>query len=221
MKGFIAKKVGMTRVVDEEGRMIPVTLLYVEDQKVTKILTPERDGYHGLQIGYYSKSEHKLTKPDVARLRKVNIQESFTRFKEFRLSQAEEGLEIGHVIALDVLTDVESVDVTGVTKGHGFEGSITRWGHKTGRRTHGSHFHRRPGSLGQRTTPGRVFKNKGMPGHMGNVSRTAQNLSVVDVDAGSKIIAVRGSVPGSRNSYVVVKPSVKSKSHRGQKRGKR
>ena len=104
-----------------------------------------------------------------------------------------------------------AVDVTGVTKGHGFEGAITRWGHKTGRRTHGSHFHRRPGSLGQRTTPGRVYKNKGMPGHMGDVNRTVQNLKVVEVDNEANIIAIKGSIPGCKNGFVVVRPSIKVK----------
>lgn len=211
MRGLIAKKLGMTRIVNDEGQMIPVTLLQVEEQKVTKILTPERDGYHGVQVGYYAKSEHRLTKPDLARLRRVEIKDNFTRFKEFRLSQPLEGVELGKEVRVDSLVNTKAVDVTGVTKGHGFEGAITRWGHKTGRRTHGSHFHRRPGSLGQRTTPGRVFKNKGMPGHMGDKFRTAQNLSVIDLDADSNIIAVKGSVPGCRNGYVVVSPTIKGK----------
>ena len=152
-QGLIAKKIGMTRVVDESGQMIPVTLLKIEEQSITKVLTPERDGYHGVQVGYYQKTEKHLTKPDVARLRKANVEGNFTRFKEFRLDGALDGVETGKSLDLSLLGEVEAVDVTGITKGHGFEGSITRWGHKTGRRTHGSHFHRRPGSLGQRTTP--------------------------------------------------------------------
>lgn len=209
MQGLIAKKVGMTRVLDEQGQMIPVTLLKVEDQKITKVLTADRDGYHGVQVGYYQKPERKLNKPDLTRLRKSGIDSNFTRFKEYRLESAAE-IELGADLTASLLSEVKVVDVTGVTKGHGFEGSITRWGHKTGRRTHGSHFHRRPGSLGQRTTPGRVYKNKEMPGHMGSAQRTIQNLTVVDVDVEANVIALKGSVPGHRDGFVIVKPSVKS-----------
>lgn len=208
MQGLIAKKVGMTRVLDEQGRMIPVTLLKVEDQQVTKVLTPERDGYHGIQVGYYAKAERKLNKPDLTRLRKANIENNFTRFKEYRIEDSTSA-ELGASFNASLLAEVTSVDVTGITKGHGFEGSITRWGHKTGRRTHGSHFHRRPGSLGQRTTPGRVYKNKEMPGHMGCAQRTIQNLKVIDIDVDANVIALKGSVPGHRNGFVVVKPSLK------------
>ncbi|SME88987.1 50S ribosomal protein L3 [Pseudobacteriovorax antillogorgiicola] len=210
MQGLIAKKVGMTRVLDEQGQMIPVTLLKVEDQQITKILTVDRDGYHGIQVGYYQKPERKLNKPDLTRLRKGGIEANFTRFKEYRFDSAVE-LELGSKLSADLLAEVKAVDVTGVTKGHGFEGSITRWGHKTGRRTHGSHFHRRPGSLGQRTTPGRVYKNKEMPGHMGSAQRTIQNLKVVDVDVEANVIALKGSVPGHRDGFVIVKPSTKLK----------
>lgn len=209
--GLIAKKVGMTRVLDEEGQMIPVTLLKVEGQKVTKILTPERDGYHGIQVGFYEKVERKLNKADVARLRKVNVGENYTRFKEFRTEGPLDGVQIGSSISADVLQNVSSVDVTGVTKGHGFEGAITRWGHASGRRSHGSNFYRLPGSLGMRTTPGRVFKNKEVPGHMGVLQVTIQNLKVIDVDVDANVIALKGSVPGCRNGFVYLKPSVKAK----------
>lgn len=211
MHGIIAKKVGMTRVLDDAGQMVPVTLLKIEEQSITKILTPEKDGYHGIQIGYYVKPEHRLNKPDTARLKKANIEKTFSKFKEFRLSQDIEGFEVGKALDASALGEVSAVDVTGITKGHGFEGAITRWGHATGRRTHGSHFHRRPGSLGMRSTPGRVFKNKKMPGHMGVAQRTIQNLKVVDIDADSNVIALKGSVPGHRDGFVVVKPSIKGK----------
>lgn len=211
MHGLIAKKVGMTRVLDEEGQMVPVTLLKVEGQKVTKVLTPERDGYHGVQVGYYEKPEKKLTKSDVARLRKVGVNESFTKFKEFRLEGSDAGLGLGTSFDATALQGVTSVDVTGITKGHGFEGAITRWGHSSGRRSHGSNFYRLPGSLGMRTTPGRVFKNKEVPGHMGMLQVTIQNLKVVDLDLEANVIALKGSVPGSRNGFVFVRPSVKAK----------
>ncbi|MCX6130510.1 MAG: 50S ribosomal protein L3 [Proteobacteria bacterium] len=209
--GLIAKKVGMTRVLDDAGQMVPVTLLKIEGQKVTKILTPERDGYHGIQIGYYEKAERKLTKPDVARLRKVSISESYTRFNEFRTEGPLDGIQLGSAMSADLFAGVSAVDVTGVTKGHGFEGAITRWGHSSGRRSHGSNFYRLPGSLGMRTTPGRVFKNKEVPGHMGCLQVTVQNLKVVDVDVEANVIALKGSVPGFRNGFVIIKPSVKAK----------
>lgn len=211
MRGLIAKKIGMTRVVADSGEMVAVTLLEVVDQKITKILTPERDGYHGIQVGYFEKKAHRLSKADITRLRKVSVEENYSRNREFRLNAPEEGMEIGHKLDVASLGSVTSLDVTGLTKGHGFEGAITRWGHKTGRRTHGSHFHRRPGSLGQRTTPGRVYKNKEMPGHMGAAQRTVQNLKVVDIDTDKNVIAIRGSVPGHRDGYVLVQPSVKAK----------
>ena len=210
MQGLIAKKVGMTRILGETGEMIPVTLLKVEDQKVTKILTNEKNGYSAVQVGYYAKPEHRLNKPDLMRVRKAGVEESFTRFKEFRYAAPVDGVELGSSLTAELLAEASMVDVTGVTKGHGFEGAITRWGHKTGRRTHGSHFHRRPGSLGQRTTPGRVFKNKEQPGHMGDVQRTVQNLKVVDVDTEANVIAIKGSVPGHRNGFVVVQASIKA-----------
>ncbi|NRA64415.1 MAG: 50S ribosomal protein L3 [Pseudobacteriovorax sp.] len=210
MQGLIAKKVGMTRVLDEQGRMIPVTLLKIENQQITKILTSEKDGYNAIQVGYYEKAERKLNKPDLTRLRKASIDNNYTRFKEHRVEDSS-AFELGASLNVSSLNEVKTVDVTGITKGHGFEGAITRWGHKTGRRTHGSHFHRRPGSLGQRTTPGRVYKNKEMPGHMGCAQRTVQNLKVMDVDVDANVIALKGSVPGHRNGFVVVKPSLKTK----------
>ncbi len=191
--------------------MIPVTLLKIEGQKVTKILTPERDGYHGVQLGYFEKPERKLSKPDVARLRKVSLSENYTRFKEFRTEGPLDGVQIGSSLSASSLEGISSVDVTGITKGHGFEGAITRWGHSSGRRSHGSNFYRLPGSLGMRTTPGRVFKNKEVPGHMGVLQVTIQNLKVVDVDLDANVIALKGSIPGMRNGFVYVKPSVKAK----------
>lgn len=201
----------MTRMANEDGEMFAVTLLQVIPQKITKILTPERDGYHGVQVGYYEKQEKNLTKPDIARLRKSGVNENYARFKEFRLDGEIEGLELGKAVAIEALEDATSVDVTGHTKGRGFQGATKRWNHKTGRRTHGSRFHRRPGSLGQRTTPGRVYKNKHMPGHMGSAQRTMQNLKVVDVDKENSVIAIKGSVPGHKQGFFVVKPTVKAK----------
>lgn len=208
-KGLIVKKVGMTRMVDAEGRLIPVTLLKVEDQKITKILTPERDGYHGFQVGYFLKSEKNLTKADVHRLRKVEVEDCFARFREFRTGGTLDGLQLGQAMTAELFKDVNAIDVTGVTKGRGFQGAVKRWGSTIGRMTHGSRFHRRPGSLGSNTTPGRVFKNKPQPGHMGVEACTVKNIRVVDVDMENNVIAIKGSVPGHREGYLEIRPTNK------------
>ena len=240
--GLIARKVGMTRVVDDQGRMVPVTLLRVEDQKITKQLLQDKNGYEAVQVGYFSKAEKNLNKADIARLRKVGIQDNYSRFIEFRVAleslkkaeaapaekaeateasaEAKEGEEpaaasadtsykVGSSVGVELLSGVKNLDITGIVKGRGFQGAIRRHGFRTGRRTHGSHFHRRPGSLGCRTTPGRVMKNKKMPGHMGTNKVTIQNLKIVDIDTDARTVAIRGSVPGYRDGYLVIKPSGK------------
>jgi large subunit ribosomal protein L3 len=209
--GLVVKKVGMSRMVDVQGNMIAVTLLQVDNQKVTKILTPERDGYHGIQVGYYTKPEFRLSKADVGRLRKVKVEDNFCLFREFRLEQPIEGLEVGHPLTMTGLEKVTAVDVVGITKGRGFQGAIKKHGSKIGRMTHGSMYHRRTGSLGSNTTPARVIKNKKMPGHLGTDQRTVQNLKVVDIDTKNNVIALRGSVPGYSEGYLVIKPSIKAK----------
>lgn len=208
--GLIAKKVGMTRVVDENGKMFAVTLLEVPSQKVTKVLTPERDGYHAVQVGYYEKKESRLNKPDLHRLRKAKIDESYSRFREFRLEAALDAVEVGTAFSLESIGELKSVDIMGITKGRGTQGSVKRWGTAIGRMTHGSRFHRRPGSLGMRATPGRVFKNKKQPGQLGVERCTIQNLKVVDFDTATNVLAIKGSVPGHRDGYLVIRPSIKA-----------
>ncbi len=209
-KGLVAKKIGMTRMVDKNGQMIAVTLLQVENQKITKILTKDRDGYDAYQVGYYEKAEKNLTKPDIARLRKVSVSENFAKFREFRTEKAVAGVEVGAQLTTALFDGVTAVDVTGITKGRGFTGSVKRWDTACGRMSHGSRFHRSPGSLGTRTTPGRVFHGKPVPGHYGVEQVTIQNLGVVDVDAENNLIALRGAVPGHRNGYLVINPSIKA-----------
>lgn len=206
--GIIAKKIGMTRMVDGEGQMTPVTLLQVENQKVTKVLTPERDGYSAVQVGYFEKKEKALSKADVARLRKSEIAENFARFREFRV--VDPAYSLGSALTLSLLEGVTTVDATGICKGRGFSGAHRKHGSAVGRMSHGSRFHRRPGSLGMRSTPGRTFKNRKQPGHHGNTQTTIQNLKIMDLDTENGVIAVRGSVPGHANSYLVLRPSVKA-----------
>ena len=207
LPGLIVKKVGMTRVIDEQGHYIPVTLVEVDNQRITKILTPERDGYHGVQVGYYAKKEKQLTKPDFVRLQKAGVSECYSRFTEFRLDSAIEGLQLGTQLTSEALKDVATIDVIGVTKGRGFQGVIKRWGFSTGSRTHGSMYHRRTGSLGSNTTPGRVYKNKKMPGCMGAERITIKNLKIVSIE--DNVIAVKGSVPGFNNGFLCIRPSSK------------
>jgi len=209
-KSLVARKIGMTRMMSPEGQLVAVTLLKIEDQKVTKVLSQERDGYNGYQVGYYPKAEKSLTKADLGRLRKVSISENFARYKEFRLDAPASGIEMGSPLTASLLDGVTSVDVVGITKGRGFTGSIKRWNCQRGRMTHGSMYHRRPGSLGCRTTPGRVFKNKPVPGHYGDEQVTIQNLRVMDIDAANNVIALCGSVPGHRENFLFVSPSIKA-----------
>ena len=207
-KGLIVSKVGMTRMVDTDGRIVPVTLLKVENQAVTKVLTPERDGYHGYQVGYFPKAEKNLTRADLYRLREVGVEGNYAKFREFRTSD-DSGFKIGVSMTAELFREVAAIDVTGLTKGRGFQGAVKRWGARIGRMTHGSRFHRRPGSLGQCTTPGRVYKNKHQPGHMGVATRTVKNIQVMDVDTTNNVIAVKGSVPGHRSGFLEIRPTNK------------
>ena len=207
-KGLIAKKIGMTQVALESGKIVPVTLLQIANQKVTKVLSGEKDGYEAYQVGYFEKDEKNLRKPDLGRLRKNSVDENFSRFTEFR-TNGEAGVKVGEALTAEHLKGIEALDVTGITKGRGFQGSVKRWGSTIGRMTHGSRFHRRPGSLGANTSPGRVMKNKHQPGQMGVVKRTALNVKVVNIDVENNVIAVRGSIPGWREGFVEIRESVR------------
>jgi large subunit ribosomal protein L3 len=209
--GLIAKKIGMTRMIDQQGRVTAVTLLQIEKQKVTKKLTQEKDGYQAIQVGYDAKGAKHLSKADLGRLTKVSIEDKFSKFREFRLASLEEMPEVGSVIAIDVLDGVSAVDVTGITKGRGFSGAHVRWNSAVGRMSHGSRFHRSPGSLGMRSTPGKVMKNRHQPGQYGAEQVTLLNLDVLDLDKDNHVLAVRGSVPGHKDGFLVIRPSIKVK----------
>ena len=205
--GLVTKKVGMTRVLDRNGNMIAVTLLSVPNQVVTKICSKEHNGYEAVQLGYDEKAEKNLTKPDIGRLRKASVNFNFSTFREVRVVGSE--AKLGEALTLELLSDVEFIDATGFTKGRGFTGSVKRWNTACGRMTHGSRFHRRPGSLGTRTTPGRVFKGKPVHGRYGNERVTMQKLQIVDIDKDLATIAIKGSIPGHRNGTVLIRPTVK------------
>lgn len=210
--GLIAKKIGMTRMVDAEGRVTPVTLLQVEQQKVTKKLTLEKDGYEAIQVGFFAKAEKHLNKADLGRLSKAGVEEKFSRYQEFRLVPGASSPELGQAPDFtSLLNGVKAIDITGVTKGRGFSGAHVRWNSAVGRMSHGSRFHRSPGSLGMRSTPGRVMKNRKQPGQYGSEQVTILNLDVLDLDQDSRVIAVRGSVPGHKDGFLVIRPSIKAK----------
>ena len=217
--GFIGKKIGMTRIPDGDA-LAAVTLIKLAEQKVTAVRTQEKNGYNAIQVGYYSKRPLRLNKPDIGRLRKAGIEDSFARFREFRIAQPVDDKCVGESLTInmveDALTTTKLLDVQGVTKGRGFQGAIKRWGSKTGRRTHGSRFHRRPGALGGRAAPGRVFKNRKQPGQMGGVQSTVQNLRVLAIDKELNLIAVRGSIPANKGSYVVMRPAIKHRKQAGE-----
>ena len=208
-KALIGKKVGMTQIFDEEGKVIPVTAIEVGPCTVTQIKTVEQDGYSAVQLGFGEIKEKKLTRPAKGHFTKSNITPK-KYLREFKLDQASE-LKVGDELKADVFEIGDKVDIQGTSKGKGFQGVIKRHGQSRGPMGHGSMYHRRPGSMGPTSTPGRVFKGKKLPGHMGVETVTIQNLEVVKVDLDKNVILVKGSVPGAKGAILKLKTSVKSK----------
>ena len=210
--GVIAKKVGMTRLFQEDGRHVPVTVLALEDCQVVSVRTEERDGYVALQLGAGQAKQKNVAKPQREHFAKAEVPLK-ARVVEFRVAD-DAVLEVGSTIAASHIVPGQLVDISGHTQGKGFAGAMKRWGFGGMRATHGvSITHRAHGSTGNRQDPGRVFKNKKMAGHMGDRHRTQQNLEVVRVDDERGLIFVKGSVPGSKNSWLTVKDSVKVSRH--------
>ena len=208
--GVIGRKVGMTRIFEQDGKSIPVTVIEVEANRVTQIKTKDTDGYTAIQVTTGSVKASRLNKPEAGHFAKAGV-EAGRGLWEFRLDDADiANYSVGSEVKVELFNDVKKVDVTGTSKGKGFAGSVKRWNFRTQDMTHGnSRSHRVPGSTGQNQTPGRVFKGKRMCGHLGNVQVTVQALEVVRVDAERKALLVKGAVPGAINGTVVVKPSVK------------
>lgn len=206
--GVIGKKLGMTQVFDENGNVVPVTLIEAGPCVVAQKKTVENDGYEAVQLGFSDLSEKKVTKPAKGHFTKVNV--PFKKhLKEFRLDDCA-SLNIGDEIKADVFEAGEKVDVTGITKGHGYSGAIKRWNHHRLRMTHGTGpVHRQVGSMGANSTPSRVYKNKKMAGQYGNEQVTTLNLSVVKIDAEKNLIAIKGAVPGNRGGIVFIRSAVK------------
>ncbi|MDE2951913.1 MAG: 50S ribosomal protein L3 [Chloroflexota bacterium] len=210
MKGMIGKKVGMTQVFDQQGTVVPVTVIQAGPCYVTQVRNTERDGYVSVQLGYGETKPRKLTKGQLGHLQKADLP-ALRHLREFRLSDgAPIAVEEGQEIKVDVFEQGELVDVIGTSKGRGHAGTIKRHGFSRGPKTHGqSDRMRSPGSIGMCATPARVLKGKKMAGRMGNDRVTVQNLPLVVVDAENNLIAVKGSVPGAKGSIVMIKPARK------------
>ena len=208
--GLVGRKAGMTRVFTEDGKSIPVTLIEATPNRITQIKTPETDGYSAVQVAVGSRRASLVTKPVAGHLAKAKV-EAGRGLWELRVEADKLGdFTVGGEIKADIFEVGQIVDVQGVTKGKGFQGTIKRWNFPMGDATHGNSLsHRAPGSLGQRQTPGRVFPGKKMSGHMGAVQQSTQNLEVVRVDAERGLIAVRGAVPGAPGGDVIVRPASK------------
>jgi large subunit ribosomal protein L3 len=206
-KGILGKKIGMTQIFDENGNVIPVTAIQAGPCVVTQKKTTENDGYSALQLGFEEKKEKQVNKAIKGHFAKANVSAK-KYLREFQLENSTD-YSVGNVIKADIFIVGDRVDISGVSKGKGFQGVIKRHGQHRGPMTHGSMYHRRPGSMGATTTPGRVFKGKKLPGHMGNEKITIQNLDVVGVDAENNILLVRGAVPGQKNGLLYIMETVK------------
>ena len=208
-KGIIGKKLGMTQIFDEVGNVIPVTLIEAGPCEVAQKKTVENDGYDAVQLAYCDAKEKHLTKAELGHFKKAGISPK-RHLKEFRLADTS-AYEVGSKISVDTFAAGEKVDITGISKGHGYTGSIKRWNHHILRMTHGTGpVHRQPGSMGANSTPSRIYKNKKMAGQWGNEQITILNLAVIKIDAANNIIAVKGAVPGAKGGIVFIRDSVKA-----------
>ena len=206
--GIVGKKAGMTRVFTEAGQSVAVTVLQVAPNRVTQVKTPETDGYSAVQIAFGEKKASRVSKPQAGQFAKANV-EAGKGLIEFR---TEEGFELGQELTVEQFEAGQKVDVTGTTKGKGFQSGVKRWNFSTQDATHGNSLsHRAPGSIGQCQTPGRVWKGKKMAGHMGAEKQTTQSLEIVQVDTENNLLLIKGAVPGATGSEVIVKPAVKAK----------
>ena len=207
-KAIIGKKLGMTQIFDEKGNVVPVTAIEAGPCVVAQVKTVETDGYNSIQLGYGEVKAKHINKPEAGHFAKSKL-ENKKHLREFRLEDIS-NFKVGDEIKADVFAKGEKVDIQGTSKGKGFQGVIKRHGQHRGPMGHGSMYHRRPGSMGPCATPGRVFKGKKLPGHMGSVTVTIQNLDVVAVDMDKNVILVKGSVPGAKGAILKIKSAVKA-----------
>ncbi len=207
MKGILGRKIGMTQVFTESGKLIPVTVVEVEPNIVTQIKTKENDGYEAIQLGFDTKREKLATKASAGHAAKASTTPK--RFYREIKGVDVNSYSLGDEVKVDIFEPGEIIDVTGTTKGKGFQGVIKRHGQSRGPMGHGSHYHRRPGSMGT-MRPMRVFKGKKLPGHMGTLTVTIQNLEVVAVDVENNVILIKGNVPGPKKGLVLIRSAVKA-----------
>jgi len=208
MKGIIGKKLGMTQIFLEDGTRVPVTVIQAGPCYVVQKKTAANDGYSAVQVGFESVAAANVNKPYLGHCTKSG-HGVFRHLREFKNDQVE-SMNVGDEITANEFAVDDVIDVTGTSIGKGFQGVIKRWNFKGGRASHGSRFHRAPGSIGASATPSHVFKNKKMPGQMGNVKVTVQRLKIVRIDASDNLILIKGAVPGHKNSIVTIKTSVKA-----------
>jgi large subunit ribosomal protein L3 len=205
--GILGKKLGMTRVYDQSGTAVPVTVIEAGNNVVTQVRTKEKDGYSAVQVGYGETTEKRTTKPLVGHFKKAGTTpKKFVR--EFALTTEAE-VKSGDVLGVTRFQAGQLIDIIGVSKGKGFQGVVKRYRFGGQPETHGSMMHRRTGAVGCRSTPGRVFKNKRMPGHMGSTKITVQNLEVVGVREEDQVLLIKGAVPGANGSYVIIRDAIK------------
>lgn len=206
-KAILGTKLGMTQMFREDGTMIPVTVVLAGPCPVVQKKSVEHDGYEAVQVAFKPIREKLCTKPMLGHFKKAGV-EAHRYTREFKFDDTA-AYEVGQVIKADIFANGDHVDVTATSKGKGFEGNIKRWNQGRGRKTHGSHSYRVPGSMGACTYPGEVFKTKHLPGHMGSERITVQNLEVVRVDADRNLLLVKGAIPGAKGSLVTVRETVK------------
>jgi large subunit ribosomal protein L3 len=207
MSTLLGKKIGMTNVFSAEGRLIPVTVVQAGPCVVTQIKTKDTDGYNALQLGFDEKKVEKLNKPITGHLKKTT-EKGFRVLREFRTDDIEE-VEAGATFSTDMFTVGDKVNISGISKGRGFQGTIKRHGFSRGPETHGSRNHRKPGSIGNSAWPGKVFKGKKLPGHMGTDRNTVKNLTIIDIKHEENLLLVKGPVPGCKTGILEVRKVIK------------
>ena len=210
MIGLVGKKLGMTRIFSKEGTSIPVTVIEVQENRITQIKNLNSDGYTAIQVTTGVKKSNRLKKPESGHFLKSGVK-SGRGLWEFRFSDHTD-LKVGTIVDLNIFINFKKVDITGISKGKGFCGTVKRWNFRTQDATHGNSLsHRVPGSIGQNQTPGRVFKGKKMAGHLGNVRVTVQSLEIIRIDVKQNLMLIKGSVPGAIGSNLIVKPAIKAR----------
>ena len=207
---IVGQKAGMTRIFDQDGNFIPVTVIKLIPNKIVQVKNSDKDGYSAYKVAYHEKRANLISTPVKGMLKKAGVDPVFTKFFEVKQDTVD-AANLGKELNLDIIEKSKFVDVTGISKGKGFQGVIKRYNFAGGPAAHGSQFHRRPGSIGNRATPARVFAGKKMPGHMGSEKVTVQNLSIVEINKEKGYMLLKGAIPGSKNGFVKISASIKKK----------